>query len=170
MTTPDGQDVVARNVAQWGVERPDLDVSPMLVISRLHRLATLTDEGLRQVFAPAGLGDGEFDVLATLRRAGEPYALSPTELAGRTMVTSGATSKRIDRLEARGLVERQTSTDDRRGRLISLTDQGRNLVDRLLVLHLANEERLLEGLSTDDRDQLAALLSRWLLALEGPAS
>ncbi|MEO7350452.1 MAG: MarR family transcriptional regulator [Marmoricola sp.] len=97
------------------MERPDLDTRPMSVIGRLHRLADLLDGELRTVFADADLGNGDFDVLASLRRSGAPFQLTPGELSATTMVTSGAVTKRVDRLERKGLVERTVSARDRRG-------------------------------------------------------
>lgn len=154
-------DHVGRIIAQWGSERPDLDVSPMGVIGRLHRLAAILEAELRPVFAEAGLGDGDFDVLATLRRSGTPYELTPGELAESTMVTSGAVTKRVDRLLAGGLVERTVCAEDARSRRVRLTDGGFRLVDDLVEKHVANEERLLAGLSELDRSRLAGLLERW---------
>src|SRR3954451_4537576 len=137
-------DHVARVMAQWARERPDLDASPQGVIARLHRIALrLTDE-LVEVYATHGLGEGEFDVLATLRRQGPPYALTPGELSTQTMVTSGAITKRVDRCLSRGWVSRDVSAQDGRGRVIALTDAGRALIDGAFTDHLANEHRLLE--------------------------
>ena len=118
-------DHVGRILEQWHRERPELDVSPLGVIGRLHRLADTLNVELRALFAEAGLSDGDFDVLASLRRAGAPYALTPTELAATTMVTSGAVTKRVDRLEAQGYVTRTVSADDARSRVIALTPAGR---------------------------------------------
>lgn len=154
-------DHVGRIMAQWGTQRPDLDVSPMGVIGRLHRLSTVLHEELRPVFAAAGLGDGDFDVLATLRRSDPPRELTPGQLAASTMVTSGAITKRIDRLERGGLVRRTVSDDDGRSRRISLTEQGFALVDELVEKHVANEHRLVAELSEDDRSTLAQLLETW---------
>ena len=151
---------------QWAQERPDLDTSPMGLIGRLHRLAGVLDAELRPVFASAGLGDGDFDVLASLRRAGTPYELSPGELSASTMVTSGAVTKRVDRLRALGLVERSVSADDARSRRVRLTDKGIALVDELVERHLANEHRLVAGLSDLERTRLAHLLETWGKALE----
>lgn len=162
-------DAVDRIVSQWAQQRPDLDASPMLVIGRLHRVAAALDAALRSTFAEAGLGDGEFDVLATLRRAGSPHTLSPSRLAASMMVTSGATTKRIDRLERRGLVTRARCDTDGRGRSVTLTDAGVRLVDEVVERHVANESRLLEPFSPQERAVLADLLSRWLVVLEGPA-
>ncbi|MEO6509365.1 MAG: MarR family transcriptional regulator [Nocardioides sp.] len=164
--TEKNPDAVERIAEQWAAERPDLDVGPMLVVGRLHRAADLLDQELRTVFAQAGLGNGDFDVLASLRRAGPPYRLTPTELAGTTMVTSGAVTKRVDRLVQQGLVERTVSETDGRGRVIALTKKGRDVQERLHPLHLANEERLLSALDGDERRQLGGLLSKLLVSLE----
>ena len=109
-------DHVGRIMEQWRDERPDLDPSPMGVIGRLHRLADALHAELRPVFAEAGLSDGDFDVLASLRRSGTPYQLTPGELAASTMVTSGAITKRLDRLEEKGYVTRTVCADDARSR------------------------------------------------------
>jgi DNA-binding MarR family transcriptional regulator len=164
--TEDQKDAVDRIAEQWARERPDLDVAPMLVVGRLHRVAELLDQELRPVFAQADLGNGDFDVLASLRRAGAPYKLTPTELAGATMVTSGAVTKRVDRLVSQGLVERSVSETDGRGRVVALTPEGKRVQERLHPLHLANEERLLAALDADEREQLGRLLSKLLISLE----
>ncbi|WP_246081860.1 MarR family winged helix-turn-helix transcriptional regulator [Nocardioides litoris] len=160
-------DHVARLLEQWRVERPDLDVSPMGVIGRLHRLAARLDEELRPVFAAAGLAAGDFDVLAALRRSGAPYELTPGELGATTMVTSGAVTKRVDRLVAAGHVERRPCADDARSRRVRLTAGGLVLVDRLVEEHVANEHRLLDALEPGEREALAGLLATWARALEG---
>ena len=154
-------DHVGRILEQWARERPDLDASPLGVVGRLHRLADTLNTELRALFAEAGLSDGDFDVLASLRRAGAPFALTPSELAATTMVTSGAVTKRVDRLEAQGYVTRTVSTDDARSRTIALTETGRALIDELFPRHVANERRLLAGLSEDERADLARLLEKW---------
>lgn len=163
-TAPDHVDEI---VDQWVAERPDLDSTPLHVIGRISRLSDVIDEQLRPVFAAFGLGDGDFDVLATLRRNGPPFELTPTELAARTMVTSGAVSKRVDRLAGAGLVERRVSDADARGRHVRLTDRGRALIDEAYPVHLRNEARLLAGLSTAERDQLAVLLRRAGASVDG---
>ena len=167
--TEEQPDAVDRIAEQWARERPDLDVGPMLVVGRLHRTADLLDQRLRPVFAQADLGNGDFDVLASLRRAGPPYKLTPTELAGTTMVTSGAVTKRVDRLVSQGLVERTVSETDGRGRVIALTARGKQVQESLHPQHLANEDHLLEALDAAERRQLGELLSKLLLSLEGPA-
>lgn len=154
-------DHVARVIEQWHHERPDLDPSPQGVIARLHRIALrLTDE-LVAVYAEHDLGEGEFDILATLRRQGAPYALAPGDLAGQTMVTTGAVTKRVDRCVARGWVTRQVSEDDGRGRVVALTDAGRELIDRAFTDHMANEHRLLEHFTAPERRSLEQLLAKW---------
>src|SRR6478672_9052796 len=112
------RDHVDEILEQWARERPDLDASPIGLIGRLHRLADVLNVELRKVFAEEGLGDGDFDVLVTLRRSGAPYELTPGELGASTMVTSGAVTKRVDRLEAAGYVERRVCADDARSRRV----------------------------------------------------
>jgi DNA-binding MarR family transcriptional regulator len=163
-------DHVDKILEQWGRERPDLDASPIGLIGRLHRLADVLNIELRAVFAESGLGDGDFDVLVTLRRHGTPYELTPGELSATTMVTSSAVTKRIDRLERAGLVTRTVSPDDARSRRVRLTGAGVELVDRLMGRHIANEHRLVSGLSDRDRAQLAAILRRWGQSLESGSS
>lgn len=159
------RDHVGRILDQWAVERPDLDVSPMGVIGRVHRLWARLEAQLRPVFAAAGLGDGDFDVLATLRRSGAPYALTPGELASTAMVASGTVTKRVDRLERAGLVSRSVRVEDARGREVRLTPAGLRVVDEVVEQHVANEHRLLEGLTPAERRQLAGLLEKWARSL-----
>ena len=165
MNAPD-LDHVARIIEQWGEQRPDLDVSPMGLIGRLHRLGARLNDELRPVFAEAGLGDGDFDVLAALRRSGPEHALTPGELGTTTMVTSGAITKRIDRLERAGLVTRTVSDTDARSRQVALTPDGLRLVDDLLERHVANEHRLVAGLSAEERERLGELLVAWGRSLD----
>jgi DNA-binding MarR family transcriptional regulator len=162
------RDHVARIQAEWARERPDLDVSPQGVIGRLHRLANHLTEQLLVVYRRFGLGEGDFDVLATLRRAGPPFERAPGELAQFTMVTTGAMTKRIDRLERDGLVTRRRSTTDGRGRVVALTQAGRELIDTAFTEHMRNERRLLDGLSPEDAAALEALLTTWLARFETP--
>ncbi|MFD9407325.1 MarR family winged helix-turn-helix transcriptional regulator [Streptomyces sp. NPDC059989] len=153
-------DSIAAIVEQWKRERPDLDATPMLVTGRLFRLTDALDQRLRPPFAAADLGSGDFDVLAALRRSGAPFALSAGELSRTVLVTTGAITKRVDRLEARGLVSRSVAETDSRGRLITLTTEGVELTDELIAVHLDNQRRLLAGLSGDEQTQLARLLER----------
>jgi DNA-binding MarR family transcriptional regulator len=161
-------DHVARIQRAWASERPDVDVTPQGVIGRLHRLAGHLTEELTVVYRRHGLGEGEFDVLATLRRAGEPFELAPGELAASTMVTTGAMTKRIDRLERDGLVTRRRSTHDGRGRVVALTRAGRKLIDRAFTEHMRNERRLLDQLTPEEAAQLESLLAKWLACFETP--
>jgi len=166
MANPD--DAVDRIAAQWRRERPDLDPTPMETIGRISRIAVLMQRELERVFAEHGLTEGDFDVLATLRRSGAPYRLTPGELSRSTMVTTGGMTKRLDRLEATGLIQREPDPRDRRGKLIALTDDGRVLIDNAVEAHLENEERLLKDLPAAKRDQLVALLRELLLSLDRP--
>ena len=159
-------DHVGRIMEQWGAQRPDLDVSPMGIIGRLHRLAIRLDAELRTVFAEAGLSDGDFDVLACLRRSDPPHELTPSDLVASTMVTSGAITKRIDRLERAGLVTRTVSAADGRSRRIALTEKGFRLVDDLVEKHVAKEHRLVAGLDDLERARLAHLLEAWGRSLD----
>ncbi|MGO4299826.1 MarR family winged helix-turn-helix transcriptional regulator [Leifsonia sp. RAF41] len=159
-------DRVARIQSEWMRERPDLDIAPQGVIGRLHRLAArLTDE-LTAVYDAHGLAEGDFDVLATLRRAGEPYERTPGELADHTMITTGGMSKRIDRLERAGLVARRASETDGRGRVVALTPLGRRTIDAAFTDHMANERRLVDQLSSRDAAELERILTAWLDHLE----
>ncbi|MFC9750043.1 MarR family winged helix-turn-helix transcriptional regulator [Streptomyces niveus] len=161
-------DRVARIQREWARERPDVDVRPQGVIGRLHRLGAYLTEELCVVYRKYGLGEGDFDVLATLRRAGAPFERAPGELAEHTMVTTGAMTKRVDRLERAGLVSRRTSESDGRGRVVALTPQGRALIDRAFSEHMANERRLLSALTEDEAAHLESLLVKWLAATEAP--
>ncbi|MBU4335734.1 MAG: MarR family transcriptional regulator [Actinobacteria bacterium] len=151
-------DEVARIVTAWRRERPDLDVRPMEVLSRVSRLARHLDLARRATFAESGLETWEFDVLSALRRQGEPYRMSPGALLTETLVTSGTMTNRIDRLVEHGLVHRMPSPDDRRGVLVELTEEGLARVDAALELLLQAEEGLLTGLTEADVRHLADLL------------
>lgn len=163
-------DHVARIQADWRRERPDVDVSPQGVIGRLHRIALLLTAELTALYAEHGLDEGEFDVLATLRRAGPPFERAPGTLASHTMVTSGGMSKRLDRLERRGLLSRRSSDTDGRGRVVSLTPAGQRLIDEAFSAHMDNERRLLSDLGDDDVVVLEGILERWLARLEPPVA
>ncbi|MGW4675583.1 MarR family winged helix-turn-helix transcriptional regulator [Streptomyces sp. NPDC004324] len=168
MDDPQPLDRVARIQADWRRERPDLDISPQGVIGRLHRLADRLTEELCLVYGRYGLSEGEFDVLCALRRAGEPYERAPGELAAHTMVTTGAMTKRIDRLERAGLVTRRRSDDDQRGRIVALTRAGRELIDQAFTDHMRNERRLLDLLTPTEATALEGLLTTWLSRVERP--
>jgi DNA-binding MarR family transcriptional regulator len=157
-------DEIDRIVEQWNQARPDLDVSPTHTLQRITRVGLLQGTSFARVFAPYGVSFGEYLVLAALRRSGPPYRMSPTRLFNSVILSSGAMTNRLDRLEEMGLVARLPDPTDRRGRLVELTERGRELVDNAAVDHLANEERLLTALDADERDQLAALLRKLLLS------
>ncbi|WP_078966832.1 MarR family winged helix-turn-helix transcriptional regulator [Streptomyces sp. WM6378] len=159
---------MARIQREWARERPDVDVSPQGVIGRLHRLAGLLTEQLCLVYRRYGLSEGEFDVLAALRRAGDPFERAPGELATFTMVTTGAMTKRIDRLERNGLATRRRSAEDGRGRVVALTPAGRELIDRAFADHMSNERRILDELGPDEAARLETLLTAWLARVEPP--
>ena len=157
---PSVQDEVDRLVEAWHRERPDLDLAPMEVLSRVSRVSRQLEVARRAAFAEHGIEQWEFDVLAALRRAGSPYQLSPGRLLRETLVTSGTMTNRVDRLTGRGLVARLPDPRDRRGVRVQLTDRGRETVDGALVSLLDLEAPLLRTLGADDRDRLAGLLRR----------
>jgi DNA-binding MarR family transcriptional regulator len=163
----DERDGVDEILDQWARERPDLDASPIGVVGRISRLARELEARLEPVYREQGLEPGWYDVLATLRRAGPPYRLRPTEFSGQLMLTSSGTTKRLDRLERAGLITRGPDPADRRAILITLTDQGRRLIDRASEAHLANEQRLLSVLTDAERRRLADLLRKLRLGLPG---
>ncbi|WP_110183076.1 MarR family winged helix-turn-helix transcriptional regulator [Nocardioides solisilvae] len=156
------RDEVDELVEAWARERADLDLAPVEVFSRIGRLARHLDLARRSAFTSHGIESWEFDVLAALRRAGEPYELSPGRLLRETLVTSGTMTNRVDRLTARGLVERLPDPHDRRGVLVRLTPEGKVAVDGAFEALLEAEGRLMSDLPDDDREQLAALLRRLL--------
>jgi DNA-binding MarR family transcriptional regulator len=143
-------------------------VSPQGGSGRLHRIALRLTEQLCVVYRRFGLSEGEFDILAALRRAGPPYERAPGELARFTMVTTSAITKRIDRLEGIGLVTRSPGPEDGRRRVVALTTAGKDLFDQAFTEHMRNEHRLLEELTPDEVARLEALLTAWLSRLELP--
>ena len=159
-------DHVDEILAQWRRERPDLDVAPLGLFGRLFRVVHLSDETLAKGLTQYGLQPGWFDLLAALRRAGVPYELNPTQLMRATLLSSSGMTKRLDRMEAAGLVERRPDPNDRRGTLVRLTRRGKSVIDRAVETHVANEERLLGALSAADRRTLDRLLKNLLIDLE----
>jgi DNA-binding MarR family transcriptional regulator len=151
-------DGVDRIIEQWAHERPDLDTTAMAVFGRVFRLARVAGDEVERVYAEFGIGRPEFDVLATLRRSGAPYELSPGALAASMMLSSGGTTARLDRLEKAGLVRRVPSATDRRSVLVRLTDRGREVIDDAVGAGLAEQRRLLSHLSPAKVRQLSALL------------
>lgn len=161
------EDEVDRIVAAWRRERPDVDVSPMHVLSRISRVAHHVDQARKASFSAHDIEPWEFDVLSALRRSGDPYELSPGRLVAETLVTSGTMTNRIDRLAARGLVERHPDPDDRRGVLVRLTDAGRSRVDAAVAELLDREAELLAGLDPAGLERLTADLRDLLGPFDG---
>ncbi|NIJ39759.1 DNA-binding MarR family transcriptional regulator [Parvibaculum indicum] len=159
-------DQIDRILDQWRAERPDLDVAPMGTIGRMKRLTAHLAQGMERVFTAHGLNAASFDVLATLRRAGEPYALSPSELIEWTMVTSGTMTNRLDRLEQTGFITRRRNPEDGRGFVIALTEKGHKLIDKAVTAHVENQHAMVEVLSENERKTLDRLLGKWLGAFE----
>jgi len=160
------EDEVARIVAAWQRERPDLDARPLEVLSRVSRLARHLDIARRKAFTSSELESWEFDVLAALRRQGPPYQLSPGKLLKETLVTSGTMTNRIDRLVKKGFVERLPLPGDKRGVLVRLLPAGRDRVDAALSDLLAREEEILAALSDNSQHELAELLRQVLLPFD----
>ncbi|MCE8013255.1 MarR family winged helix-turn-helix transcriptional regulator [Billgrantia desiderata] len=156
---------VKHAVAQWQREMPDLDLLPMEVVGYLKTTQLLTQERLQLFFKSHGLQAGEFDVLATLRRAGPPYRLGPTQLFETLMISSGGMTSRLDRLEKAGLIVRSPNPEDRRGTLVSLTDKGLALMERMIPEHVDNEARMLAALSREEQETLSELLGKLLEGL-----
>lgn len=160
------QDSIGQVLADWAQERPDLDFSPVGVITRLARVRSYIDTALLQVFRDFGLTAADFRVIVTLRRVGPPYELPQAWLMSQLTLTSGTISLRVDRLAKRGIVTREADPDDKRGQRIRLTEDGLRLFDKIAPVHLANEDRLLSSLTHDERDTLAQLLSKLLVSFE----
>lgn len=158
MKSMTARDEVDRIVEAWRRERPELDVEPLQVLSRVSRLARHLDLARKHAFAASGLEPWEFDVLSALRRAGDPYELSPKALLQQTLVSSGTMTNRIDRLTTRGLVERHTDPNDGRGILVRMSDEGRERVDLAMDELMIGEVALLRRLNRADQERLAALL------------
>ncbi|MBD1925437.1 MarR family transcriptional regulator [Trichocoleus sp. FACHB-90] len=159
-------DPVDKILAQWQRERSDLDVSPMGIIGRIGRLSKHLERSIQETVSDFSLNSGEFDVLATLLRSGQPYQLSPTELFNTLMISSGTMTHRIDRLEQADLVKRIPDPSDRRGTLVQLTDKGFNVIEKAIEAHVANGHRLLTVLEKTEREVLAQLLRKLLISFE----
>ena len=159
-------DAVDRILEQWKRERPDLDCSPMGPFGRLKRCALLLEPRIEAAFLRHDLVRWEFDMLATLRRAGEPFVLSPTQLFSTLMITSGTMTHRLKALEKRGLISRQPNPEDARSMLVALTPAGRELIDKAVESHVENERQLLSGLSAAQRQQLDEALTIFMRLLE----
>jgi DNA-binding MarR family transcriptional regulator len=165
MPTMDRRDHVTHVLAQWREEAPELDRTPFGVIGRISRLAVLLDAEIGPIFESHGLTGGEFDVLAALRRVGAPYRRTPTSLSDALLVTSGGMTKRLAALERRGLIRREADPGDGRSRAVSLTPEGKRLVDAVMPELIAHELRLLDEIAAGDRADLAGLLEKLAVAL-----
>lgn len=159
-------DRIDKITKQWQRERPDLDVSPMGLIGRLGNIALHLSREMEKIFSQFGLNTSSFDVLATLRRAGAPYTLSPGEMLSTLMVTSGTMTNRIDQLEKAGWVIRKVNPEDGRGFLVSLTPEGLELINQVIKAHVENQKRLVSGLSQQEQQALNQLLKVFLKTLE----
>ncbi|MBY8880781.1 MarR family winged helix-turn-helix transcriptional regulator [Actinacidiphila acidipaludis] len=164
--TGDERDAVDAITAQWNRERPDLEARPMAVFGRIYRLSRLMGDRMEKEYQRYGIGRGEFDVLATLRRSGEPYTLSPRQLSATLMLTTGGMTGRLDKLEKAGLLERSPDPGDRRGLRVALTGRGLDVIDRAVGSGLALQTVALDGLDAEEAAQLSALLRKLLLATE----
>ncbi|MET8162834.1 MarR family winged helix-turn-helix transcriptional regulator [Streptomyces sp. NPDC057456] len=168
---PPRKDPVDAIIEQWATVRPDLDTGAMEVFGRISRLSRAMGDRLEKAYAALGIGRGEFDVLATLRRSGEPYTLSPRELSATLMLTTGGMTGRLDKLERAALLRRSPDPHDRRGLQVTLTEKGLDLVDRAVGAGLAAQtEALTAALDTERADQLAGLLRELLSTTETPRS
>jgi len=159
-------DEVDRVVDAWLRERPDLDMAPLHVLSRVSRLARHLDLARAAAFASHRLEGWEFDVLSALRRSGAPYQLSPGQLVTQTLVTSGTMTNRVDRLERRAFLRRTPDPGDRRGVIVRLTPEGREVVDAAMADLLVRERELLAQLSPVEQGDLARALRRLLSPFE----
>ncbi|KUM80454.1 MarR family winged helix-turn-helix transcriptional regulator [Streptomyces curacoi] len=160
--SPQRKDAVDAIIDQWAAVRPDLDTAAMEVFGRIHRLSRAMSDRAEKAYAPYGVSRGEFDVLATLRRAGEPYALSPRQLSATLMLTTGGMTGRLDKLERAGLLRRSPDPHDRRGLQVTLTEKGLNLIDEAVGAGLALQTEALSVLNDEQAGQLADLLRELL--------
>jgi DNA-binding MarR family transcriptional regulator len=159
-------DHIEDTIAAWRRERPGLDLSGMAVVARLLRVAHRFDEAQDEFFAALGLKPGWLDVLGALRRAGDPYRLTPTKLSEEALISTAGMTNRLDRLEQAGLIRRLPDPDDRRGVLVELTNDGLELVDAAVDAHRGLSRRLLAGLEGTEREELDALLKKLLQPLD----
>lgn len=165
-----GEDHVDRLRAQWARELPDLDTEPMAILGRAKRLSNLVAPSIEETFAGFGLDRGEFDVMGTLRRSGPPYQLTPTAMYTTLMLSSGGLTHRLDRLEKAGLIKREKSRHDGRSVVVGLTEAGILLAEKAFRADMASEKDFLQGLTEDERSNLAGLLRKLVLSIEGDRS
>jgi len=160
------KDHAQKIIEKWKRERPDLDASSTGIIGRILRLERIITKSELRDYSKFGLNTGEFDVLAGLRRSGKPYCMTPTQLFSSLMISSGAMTNRLDRLENVGLIQRSADPNDRRGVRVRLTARGLDLINEGIKFHVEQETRLVQGLTTAEQDRLASLLRKLLLSLE----
>ncbi|WP_145878293.1 MULTISPECIES: MarR family winged helix-turn-helix transcriptional regulator [unclassified Streptomyces] len=161
------RDPVDAIIDQWAAVRPDLDTKAMEVFGRIYRLSRAMGDRMEKAYAPYGIGRGEFDVLATLRRSGEPFTLSPRQLSATLMLTTGGMTGRLDKLERAGLLRRSPDPHDRRGLQVTLTEKGLDVIDQAVGAGLAVQTAALSSLDTEQADQLAGLLRELLAGTQG---
>lgn len=159
-------DHVDRRRRQWARELPDLDTEPMAILGRAFRLGNMVRPSIEATFAGFGLDRGEFDVIATLRRSGPPYRLTPTEIYSSLMISSGGLTHRLDRLEKAGLIRREKSPRDGRSMLVALTEAGAARAEQAFRADMASEAGFLRSLDAKEREQLAGLLRKLILGIE----
>ncbi|MFI7415186.1 MarR family winged helix-turn-helix transcriptional regulator [Streptomyces sp. NPDC049627] len=165
---PQRKDAVDAIIDQWAVVRPDLDTKAMEVFGRIYRLTRTVGDRMDRAYAPYGITRGEFDVLATLRRSGEPYTLSPRQLSATLMLTTGGMTGRLDKLERAGLLRRSPDPHDRRGLQVTLTEKGLTLIDQAVAAGLAVQTEALSALDAEQAGQLADLLRELLAGTAEP--
>ncbi|WP_135383451.1 MarR family winged helix-turn-helix transcriptional regulator [Vibrio tasmaniensis] len=159
-------DAIDRVVEQWAKEKPELETEPMAMMGRIMRIAKYMETQVAELHKKYDMKLGEFDVLATLRRSGKPYRLTPSELIGSMMLTSGAMTNRLDKLEAKGLIRREHSKEDRRSVSVQLTKDGLILIDQMMTEHVEMQKKLVKSLSASQKKNTNQLLKAWLSAYE----
>ena len=159
-------DAIDRVVEQWAKEKPELETEPMAMMGRIMRIAKYMETQVADLHKKYDMKLGEFDVLATLRRSGKPYRLTPSELIGSMMLTSGAMTNRLDKLEAKGLISREHSKEDRRSVSFKLTKDGLVLIDEMMTEHVEMQKKLVKSLSASQKKNTNQLLKTWLSAYE----
>ncbi|WP_019277427.1 MarR family winged helix-turn-helix transcriptional regulator [Vibrio coralliilyticus] len=159
-------DAIDRVVDQWAKEKPELDTEPMAIMGRLLRIAKYMETEVTRLHKRYDLKLGEFDVLATLRRSGSPFRLTPSELIDSMMLTSGAMTNRLDKLESKSLIVREHSKEDRRSVTVQLTDEGFTLIDKIIEEHAEVQQKLVKGMNSNQKHQINQILKGWQTQFE----
>lgn len=154
----------------WERERPDLEVGSIAIVTRVWRIARHLERHRQRLLRDLGTDASTLDLLATLRRSGDPYELTPNEIANRTLLTTGAVSQRLAKAEQAGLIRRSAARSDGRSVVVSMTPEGRDLVDQIVTELFASEQRLVDHLAPSDQRHLSQLLRTFLTALDTPDS